>query len=284
MKILIFGHQGMLGSDLMMKMHADHEVIGRDIDEADITSYEACKQAILDIKPQLIINAAAFTDVDACESHRESCFAVNAASVGHLALICKEQGIKLVHFSTDYVFNGRKNMPYNEEDPCDPLNAYGLSKLEGERRLQSAGCDYLLIRTAWLYGQNGKNFVRAILAKASTEPVLEVVNDQRGCPTFSSDLAEAVQRLIEGRHSGIFHVTNSGQCSWYEFACQIIKSSGIRNVEVRPITSEKLMRPARRSPYSVLNCDKYSQTTGSSLRHWKDALNSYLCAINRFSS
>jgi len=279
MKILIFGHQGMLGSDLMIKLHADHQISGLDIPEVDITSYDACRQAILSMKPDIVVNAAAFTDVDACESQRESCFAVNARSVGHLALICRDQGIKLVHFSTDYVFNGCKSAPYNEEDPRDPVNVYGLSKMEGEQILQSSGCNYLLIRTAWLYGKNGKNFVRAILAKASTDPVLEVVDDQRGCPTFSSDLAEAVWFLVEGRHSGIFHVANSGQCSWYEFACQILKSAGIRCVEVRPIPSERLTRPACRSPYSVLNCEKYSQATGHALRHWKEALNAYLSAI-----
>jgi len=279
MKILIFGHQGMLGSDLMIKLHADHQISGLDIPEVDITSYDACRQAILSMKPDIVVNAAAFTDVDACESQRESCFAVNARSVGHLALICRDQGIKLVHFSTDYVFNGCKSAPYNEEDPRDPVNVYGLSKMEGEQILQSSGCNYLLIRTAWLYGKNGKNFVRAILAKASTDPELEVVDDQRGCPTFSSDLAEAVRFLIEGSHRGIYHVTNVGQCSWYEFACQILKSAGIRDVDVRPIPSERLMRPACRSPYSVLNCEKYSRTTGHALRHWKEALNAYLSAI-----
>jgi dTDP-4-dehydrorhamnose reductase len=184
-----------------------------------------------------------------------------------------------VHFSTDYVFNGRKNLPYNEDDPCDPLNVYGLSKLEGERKLQSAGCDYLLIRTAWLFGKNGKNFVQAILNKASTNAVLEVVDDQQGCPTFSPDLSEAVSRLIAGNHSGIFHVTNSGHCSWFEFARQILKAAGIRNVEVKPISSDKLMRPACRSPYGVLNNGKYSRVTGHTLRHWKDALDAYLKAV-----
>ena len=284
MKILLFGHQGMLGFDLMAQLHVDHHVIGKDIREVDITSYEACRQAILDVKPDLVVNAAAFTDVDACESRREDCFAVNARGVGHLALICRDRGIKLVHFSTDYVFSGCGNAPYREEDPCEPLNVYGLSKLESEKRLQGSGCDFLLIRTAWLYGKNGKNFVKAILAKASTDRVLKVVDDQRGCPTFSADLSESVQFLIEGGHRGIFHVTNSGQCSWYEFACEILTTAGIRNVEVRPISSERLARPAHRSPYSVLDCEKYTQATGHAPRHWKDALAAYLSAsgtVNR---
>ncbi len=279
MKILIFGHRGMLGSELMMRLQANHEVAGQDIPEIDITSYDACRQAILSIKPDLAVNAAAFTDVDACETRREECFAVNALGVGHLALICRDMGIKLVHFSTDYVFNGRRKTPYAEEDFCDPLNVYGLSKLEGEKRLQEAGCDHLLIRTAWLYGKNGKNFVRAILARAETDPVLDVVDDQMGCPTYSADLSDAARFLIEGGHSGIYHVTNSGQCTWYEFACRILKSSGILDVEVRPTTSDKLARPACRSPYSVLNCEKYFRDTGHAMRHWTEALNDYLSVI-----
>ena len=227
MRILILGNKGMLGSDLMLRLAGAHDVAGRDVDAFDIVSESDCRRVVQECSPEVVINAAAYTNVDGCEANREVCFAVNAVGVKNIALACRGRGITLVHFSTDYVFDGRKRTAYGEEDPPAPLNVYGASKLEGERYLQALAESYLLIRTAWLYGRHGKNFVKTILEKASTVKTLEVVDDQIGSPTYTRDLAAAVELLIEGGHRGVFHVTNRGRCSWYEFACKILEYAGM---------------------------------------------------------
>jgi dTDP-4-dehydrorhamnose reductase len=277
MKILILGHKGMLGSDLLLRLTASgHDVSGRDVGEVDITSESSCRAALAECDPEVVINTAAFTDVDACESNPDRCFAVNAEGVKNIALACRDRRVNVVHFSTDYVFDGAKGRPYVEEDAGNPLNVYGASKLAGERYLLDLAPDFLLIRTAWLYGRNGKNFVRTILEAARRRPVLEVVDDQVGSPTYTVDLAVAVERLIVGGHRGVFHVTNRGAGSWFEFAERIISYAGLHGTEVRPISSAKLTRPARRPPYSVMSARKFIQTTGRTLRFWPIALQEYL--------
>ncbi len=276
MKILILGHKGMLGSDLFLRLMPHHEIEGRDIDECDITSPEACRDVVAETAPELLINAAAFTNVDACEIEEEQCFAVNALGVRNLALACRETGIVLVHFSTDYVFDGTKGSPYREDDPTGPINVYGRSKLEGEHYLRESGTPYLLVRTAWLYGNRGKNFVKAILERARNHGRLEVVDDQIGSPTYSGDLAAAVRVLVEGGHRGVFHVTGRGTCSWYEFARKILQCAGLEDVAIAPIGSNRLQRPARRPAYSVLSNRKFIETTGRAMRYWQIALQDYL--------
>jgi len=276
MKILILGHRGMLGSDLMLRLGASHEVTGKDVDEIDIASEDDCRRLIAQYSPEVVINAAAYTDVDRCESDRERCMAVNALGVKNIALASREKGVKVVHFSTDYVFDGRKGAPYVETDQPAPLNVYGASKLEGERLLQAFSQNYLLIRTAWLYGLHGKNFVTTILEKASALKTLDVVDDQIGAPTCSWDLAAAVGLLIEGGHAGVFHVTNRGRCSWYEFAVRILQYAGKGDITVRPIRSDALSRPAARPAWSVLSCRKFSEATGRTMKFWHLALQDYL--------
>jgi dTDP-4-dehydrorhamnose reductase len=276
MKILILGHKGMLGSDLMLRMMATHDVTGKDVGDFDITVADDCERVIAECSPDVVINAAAYTNVDACETDRERCFAVNAAGVKNIALACRGKGIRIVHFSTDYIFDGRKETPYVEEDEPAPLNVYGASKLEGERFLQAFSDRWLLIRTAWLYGKNGKNFVKTILEKAAAVKTLDVVDDQIGAPTYSWDLAGAVQLLVEGGHEGLFHVTNRGRCSWYEFACKILQYAGKNDVTVRPIPSAELTRPAVRPAWSVLSSQKFSEATGKAMRFWQIALQDYL--------
>jgi len=272
MKILILGHKGMLGSDLFLRLFVFHEVTGKDIEDLDIASEEACEGIISETEPDVVINAAAYTDVDGCEANREKCFSVNAEGVKNIALACEKRGIKVVHFSTDYVFDGRKSTPYLEEDVCNPINVYGQSKLAGEQYLQQYSSDFLLIRSAWLYGKNGKT----IVDKAKINKQLEVVDDQVGAPTFSWDLTGAVQLLIEGKYNGIYHITNRGNCSWYEFARRIIKSAGINDVTVKPIKSDLLARPAKRPHYSVLSCRKFITSTGKAMRYWQVALDDYI--------
>lgn len=276
MKILILGHKGMLGSDLFLRLFAYHEVTGRDIEDLDIASRVACEEIISETKPDVVINAAGYTDVDGCESDSDRCFSVNAEGIKNIALACRERRIKIVHFSTDYVFDGKKRTPYQEDDKCNPINVYGQSKLAGEQYLRQFSDNFLLIRSAWLYGKNGKNFVKTIIEKARMEKVLKVVDDQVGSPTFTWDLAAAVQLLIEGQHSGIFHITNRGNCSWYEFASKIMKIACITNVTVNPIKSDALERPAQRPHYSVLTCRKFMETTGKTMRYWQVALDDYI--------
>lgn len=276
MKILILGHKGMLGSDLMLRLFTSHELIGKDVGDFDITKEEDCERVVAESAPEVVINAAAYTNVDGCETDRDTCMAVNALGVKNVALACRTRGILLAHFSTDYVFDGEKGRPYTEDDLPAPINVYGASKLEGERFLQ-AFCDrYLLIRTAWLYGRHGNNFVKAILERAAAQNTLEVVDDQIGSPTCSWDLAAAVQLLIEGGHQGVFHVTSRGRCSWYEFACKILEYVGKNDVHVRPIQSSQLKRLAARPAWSVMSSRKFSEATGKTMRFWQIALGDYL--------
>ena len=276
MKILILGHKGMLGSDLMLRMMAAYDVTGKDVDDFDITVEEDCGRVIAECSPDVVINAAAYTNVDGCETDRDRCFAVNAVGVKNMALACLGRGVRIVHFSTDYIFDGRKEAPYVEGDEPAPLNVYGASKLEGERFLQAFSERWLLIRTAWLYGKNGNNFVKTILEKAAAVKTLDVVDDQIGAPTYSWDLAAAVQLLIEGGHDGLFHLTNRGNCSGYEFACRILQYAGKNDVTVRPIPSAGQVRPAVRPARSVLSCRKFFETTGKTMRFWQIALQDYL--------
>jgi dTDP-4-dehydrorhamnose reductase len=276
MKILILGYKGMLGNDLMLRMAAAHDVTGKDVEDFNITLEDDCRRVIAECSPDVVVNAAAYTNVDGCEKDREGCFAVNAVGVKNIALACRGKGIRIVHFSTDYIFDGRKETPYLEEDEPAPLNVYGSSKLEGERFLQAFSDRWLLIRTAWLYGKNGKNFVKTILEKAAAVKTLDVVDDQIGSPTYSWDLAGAVQLLIEGGQEGLFHLTNRGRCSWYEFACKILEYAGRTGVVVRPIKSEGLSRPAIRPAWSVLSSRKFSKATSKTMRFWQIALQDYL--------
>jgi dTDP-4-dehydrorhamnose reductase len=276
MKILILGHKGMLGSDLMLRLRAAHDVTGKDVDDFDISAEADCGRIIAECSPEVVINAAAYTNVDGCETDRDRCFAVNAVGVKNIALACLGRGIRIVHFSTDYIFDGRKAAPYNEEDEPAPLNVYGASKLEGERFLQAFSDHWLLIRTAWLYGKNGKNFVKTILEKAAAVKTLDIVDDQIGTPTYSWDLSAAVRLLVEGGHDGLFHLTNRGRCSWYEFACKILQYAGMNDVTVRPIRSAGLARPAVRPAWSVLSSRKFSEATGKTMRFWQIALQDYL--------
>ncbi|MBW2674360.1 MAG: NAD(P)-dependent oxidoreductase, partial [Deltaproteobacteria bacterium] len=185
-------------------------------------------------------------------------------------------GIKLVHFSTDYVFDGTKKNPYVEEDACNPINAYGRSKLKGEEYLREISDDYLLVRTSWLYGRHGRNFVEAIVERAEKTGKLEVVDDQRGSPTYTVDLAAAVRVLIEGDHRGVFHLTNRGVCTWYQFALKILEYRGMESVSIVPIQSAQLGRGAPRPEYSVLSCRKFADATHRTMRFWQIALEEYM--------
>lgn len=276
MKILVLGHKGMLGTELMLRLGFAHNVTGKDIGDFDIASPESCRQVISEINPEVVINAAAYTNVDGAEKDREACFAVNAEGVRNVALACDRENIKLVHFSTDYVFNGNGGTPYVEDDAPSPRGIYAQSKAAGEKYLQEYSDNYLLVRTAWLYGRKGKNFVKTILEKARQTDNLRVVDDQTGSPTNSRDLAGAVRILLEQGQQGIFHVTNRGSCTWYAFTKKILEYAGLEHVDVEPIKTKDLNLPAPRPAYSVLGTRKFTSATGNILRFWQLALRDYI--------
>jgi dTDP-4-dehydrorhamnose reductase len=270
--ILVIGAKGMLGRDLM-RILAD-KARGVDIEEIDITSLESVQRMLLTLRPKVVINAAAYTDVDGCESNRELAMQVNGEGVAHLALICREIGAKLVQVSTDYVFDGSKHSPWQEDDPTSPLSVYGESKLAGELNAALVP-GHLIVRTQWLYGHGGKNFVETMLRLAGEKSELAVVDDQIGSPTWTVDLAHAIKALVEKDCCGIYHAANAGSCSWNEFARAIFSEAGC-SVTVNPLATADLGRPAPRPLYSVLDCGKLTRDTGFFPQAWRDALKKYL--------
>ncbi|MEI7590210.1 MAG: dTDP-4-dehydrorhamnose reductase [Deltaproteobacteria bacterium] len=276
MKILVIGHKGMLGSTIMSRFAGSMELIGKDVDEMDITSPSSCQDIVMECAPAIVINASAYTNVDGAEKNRDKCFAVNADGIKNIALACAPQNIKIVHISTDYVFDGNKMTSYNEKDNTAPINAYGSSKLAGEIQLAQNSSNYLIIRTAWLYGSQGNNFVKTILKKSKETKDLKVVSDQFGSPTYCYDLAGAIKILIDGGHTGLFHITNRGSCSWYDFSKKILQLKNISDVSVKPVSSTEFLRDAKRPTNSVLDCSEFTRTTGKIMRPWQIALSDFL--------
>ncbi len=284
---MIIGARGMLGRDLVevlqsslqVNQHPDREIWAWDLGDIDIQDESNTISKIENLRPEVVINVAAYTDVDGCEANEEKAFAINAEGMKHVARGAVRSGAKVVYISTDYVFDGRKRDPYTENDPPNPLNVYGRSKLKGEKYLQELVKDFLIIRTQWLFGRYGKNFVTSVLQQAMEKRVLSIVNDQIGSPTYTSDLARAISLLIQSNARGIFHVANSDFCSWYTFGHAILKLSGMTGVKIIPISSKELNRPAIRPSYSVLSTQKLKRETGMSLRSWSEALKEYLRLI-----
>lgn len=277
MKILVLGAGGMLGKDLASSLEECHSVLARDHAQCDILDRQGVREELRNTCPNWVVNAAAYADVDECESKKELAFAVNGEGARNVALACAEWGARLVHLSTDYVFDGCSAVPYREEDPPHPINVYGASKLQGERYVRQILEDPLIVRTAWLYGRHGRNFVEAIRRRAAAGEELRVVDDQRGSPTFTKDLSRAIARLLELKARGIFHVTNSGSCTWFEFARRILRTAPDGpEVPVLPISSAELARPARRPANSILDCRRFEERSGWKMRLWPEALGDYL--------
>lgn len=252
MKVLVTGAHGMLGVDVVRELSKSHEVKGLGRNQLDITRLDQIREYVRAWQPEVMINCAAYTDVDGCEVNIEQAFLVNAMGAGNLAVIAREVGVALVHFSTDYVFDGRGTRPYREFDQTGPINVYGKSKLAGEHLVSSVAGKFYIVRTSWLYGAGGKNFVKTILGRARHGQELAIVDDQLGSPTYTVDLARAVGQLIEKQAYGIYHITNSGSCSWYQFARCVLNAAGIGDSEIKPIKSSQLQREALRPAYSVL--------------------------------
>jgi dTDP-4-dehydrorhamnose reductase len=274
---LVIGSKGMLGTDLVSLLtESGLDTVGLDLDQVDIRDYASVRTVMDKYQPSVLINAAALTDVDGCESGSELAFQVNGEGPANLAGAAREREIFFVHLSTDYVFDGTKATPYLEEDAIHPLGVYAKSKALGEQRVREALADnYCIIRTQWLFGLHGKNFVETILSLAQKQKVIRVVNDQHGSPTYSPDLAGAIMTLCDRRAQGIVHVTNSGETTWYDFAARIVQRSGAAAV-VDPMSSAELNRPAPRPAYAVLDNSRFISIAGAPLRTWEEALDDYL--------
>jgi dTDP-4-dehydrorhamnose reductase len=266
----------MLGSDLSMLLSSvGYEVLARPKSDLDIVDEKQVARALRELRPDIVVNCAAFTKVDACETDPRA-FEVNAKAVGTLADACGHVSAQLVQISTDFVFDGAKREPYREEDPVNPLSAYGRGKRAGEEEaLRLPGS--LVVRSSWLFGRSGWNFIEAILKQVeSGKDRLAVVSDQIGRPTATTDLSEALVALVEAGATGVYHFANRGEVSWYELSREILWLAGHAGVSVDPITSEELARPARRPPYSVLDTGKYERLTGRPIRHFRDPLAEYV--------
>jgi dTDP-4-dehydrorhamnose reductase len=273
MRVTLFGASGLLGKALARQWTED-EVAALSSKDADIREPKQVSEAIERTRPDWIVLAAAYTDVDGCESNREMAFSVNRDGAANVARAARESGARLLAISTDYVFDGRNSVPYETDHPRAPRSMYGSSKAEGEERMQEILPGVCIVRTSWLFGVGGKCFPDTILKLAATRAELDVVDDQRGSPTYSVDLARAMIQLCRQDAAGIIHATNSGECSWYEFARAIVSEAGLATI-VHPTTSDKFVRPAERPQYSVLSPDSLNRY-GISMPDWRDALRRYL--------
>ncbi len=280
--VLILGARGMLGSELVRQTRVRLErgggrTVAWDLDELDIRDPARVRTRLGAMRPRIVINAAAYTNVDGCETNVDEAMAVNAAAPGHLGDACRAGDALLVQFSTDFVFDGRATEPYAVDAPTHPLSVYGRSKWEGEQGVRASRCRHLILRTSWLFGAGGHNFVEAILARAEAGEPLRVVTDQVGRPTHTVDLAMAVIRLLDASADGTHHFANAGQCSWHEFAREIVRQAGF-TCEVATLTSAELNRPAARPAYSVLDTSGYTALTGHRPAPWQEALGRYLAS------
>jgi len=273
MKVMILGASGLLGKALVREWGRD-EVFGLGSKDVDIRDSGKVREVVEKARPDWIVLAAAYTDVDGCENHPDLAYAVNREGPLHVAGAAKRVGAKMLFLSSDYVFDGKNTSPYEARDARNPQSVYGRSKAEAEVGLLEALPECCIARTSWLFGTGGKCFPDTILKLAANRPTLDVVDDQRGSPTYSVDLARAIIGLCRNGASGIVHVTNSGDCSWYEFAKGIVKGAGLAT-EVRPVNSQQMARPAPRPAYSVLS-RKSLQQYGIIMPAWQDALQRYL--------
>jgi dTDP-4-dehydrorhamnose reductase len=276
MNILVTGHKGMLGTALSEKLSAlKHIVIKADLPEINITNVEEISDIFTKKKIDFIYNCAAYTNVDRCEEDYDTAYLVNAAAVKILADLAAKYDIPMVHISTDYVFNGVASKPYAVDHAIEPLSAYGKTKAAGEKFLQETVSKYFLVRTAWLYGHNGKNFVETIIASAKNNTELKIVDDQKGAPTYVDDLVDFLIKLLNSDKYGVYHYTNSGETTWYQFAKQFLNYLQI-NVKIIPCSTAEYPRPAKRPSYSVLDLAITKKEFKIEIPSWQDGLKRYL--------
>jgi dTDP-4-dehydrorhamnose reductase len=273
MRVTLFGASGLLGQQLAKELSRD-QLTALTSKDADLRDHSRVRDVIRNSRPDWILLSAAYTDVDGCESNRDLAFAVNCEGAANVARAAREAKSRLLFLSTDYVFDGTKRSPYETSDVRNPTSVYGESKARAEEQLLEILPEVCIARTSWLFGHGGKCFPATILKLASTRPEISVVNDQRGSPTFTCDLASALVQLCRAEARGIVHVTNSGDCTWYEFAKDIIRMSGLPTA-IKPVTTAEFPRPARRPAYSVLSPDSL-HAYKIEVPAWQDALRRYL--------
>ena len=278
MRVLVTGVKGQLGYDVMNELAGrGHEGIGVDIQEMDITDAASVEKVITEAAPDAVIHCAAYTAVDAAEDNVDLCRRVNAGGTENIARVCKALNCKMMYISTDYVFNGQGTRPWEPDDKREPLNVYGQTKYEGELAVETLE-KFFLVRIAWVFGVNGKNFIKTMLNLGKTRDHLTVVADQVGSPTYTYDLARLLVDMIETDRYGRYHATNEGLCSWYEFACEIFKQAGM-NVTVSPVTSDQYPAKAKRPMNSRMDKSKLDEMGFKRLPSWQDALGRYLKEI-----
>jgi len=273
--VLVTGAGGQLGQELVRLGRLGLKVIGLDRNGLDITNEKACEQTLKRIKPDAVIHAAAYTAVDQAESDPERAYAVNVEGTRNVARASAAVSAKFCYIGTDYVFDGTGIKPYAEDDPTGPRTIYGRTKLEGEQVAIESCVDTFIVRTSWVYGKFGNNFVHTMLKLAESRKSLKVVHDQKGSPTYTYDLAMFLTDLIQTERFGVYHASNSGACTWFQFAQAIFKDRGL-DVEVLPCSTEEFPRPAPRPAYSVLGHDAMIHAGFKPLRHWREALQDFL--------
>ena len=277
MRTLIVGANGMLGKDIVQVLrNASLDFVALGKADLNITDAYSTEKTIYKVNPEVVILSAAYTLVDKCEDHKSLANSINGDGSKNVALACKKIGARLLYISTDYVFDGSKDSPYLEEDLPNPINVYGKSKLLGETNIQEILENYLIIRTSWLFGLGGKNFVESILEKGVKEEELKVVNDQIGAPTHTEDLAEAIFSLVMNEITGIINISNSGKCSWQEFAATIYSEIGLDKNKVKSISTNEYGAKAPRPKNSRLSTKRFEKLMGYKLRNWIEALKAYL--------
>jgi dTDP-4-dehydrorhamnose reductase len=285
--VLLLGKNGQIGRELCRSLAPLGDVAALGREQLDLSDCNAIHRRLRDLRPAVIVNAAAWTDVDGAEDHRNEAFAINADAPAALASHAADTGALFIHFSTDYVFDGCADVPYRETDRTRPINVYGESKREGERRILGTGAACLILRTSWIYGHHGKNFVRTILQLAREQEELSVVNDQTGCPTWSRTVADATASVlarfadrerfdIDAKSSGVHHVCAAGRASWYDFACAILRLDPLRHEHrcrtIRPVSTAAFPRAAERPRFSVLDTSRFAETFGIRLPAWEAQL------------
>lgn len=277
MNILVTGANGQLGNEMRRKAtESKNTYFFTDIDELDITNIDAVVKFVETNTIDIVVNCAAYTNVEKAEDDEQTAMLINRDAVENLAVACKLQNALLIHISTDYVFNGKDCIPLTEDKPTAPIGAYGRTKLAGERAIQETGCRYMIFRTAWLYSEFGNNFVKTMMRLTSERDTLNVVFDQVGTPTYAADLADLISNIIENKHldnTGVYHFSNEGVCSWYDFAIEIAHIAG-NNCNIHPCHSNEFPSKVERPNYSVLDKSKVKETFAYVIPHWKISLRS----------
>ncbi|MFE5320245.1 dTDP-4-dehydrorhamnose reductase [Paenibacillus sp. NPDC056579] len=276
MKVLITGAGGQLGHDLIRVLSGSHQLFAHTRADLNIADEQAVYAAIRKAQPDIIINAAAHTNVDLAERQANDAYLINSIGTNHVARAAAEAGAKLVHISTDYVFDGSKRTPYTESDRPNPINIYGNSKLHAEKFVELACERYFILRTSWLYGRTGSNFVTKVASLARQKEEISVVHDQFGSPTYTLDLARFIEQLMQTDHYGLYHASNRGYCSRFEFAQEILRTLQLEHVRLVPVSSDAFVTPAERPAYSVFDDEAIRRNRLPRLRPWKEALVDFL--------